>query len=265
MTMNERPIGVFDSGVGGLAVARAIKDVLPEESIYYIGDTANVPYGEKDTAEIQNLVQTIVDHLLLQPCKVIVIACATATVAAAEMLIKSIPTEIPIFNVVTPVINHLSKKYPGKKIGLIGTQYTVDSNYYNDLVEAKKVDIKLSSLATPLLVPMIETDIYNPEIVEEYVRHSVLKDIAAMVLGCTHYGLIKQQISTYYPQQVELIGGAELLAQNLCQVLQERQLINSKPTQNDRFMMTRLTNEGIKITRRLFGEPATCQEIRLDS
>jgi glutamate racemase len=263
MQIPERPIGIFDSGVGGLTVVRAIKDILPQETIYYIGDTANIPYGEKSTEEIQTRVQKIVDYLLFQKCKLIVIACATATVAVAEMLIKQIPPEIPILNVINPVIDHIVKIYAKKKLGLIATQYTVNANYYSNLLKASKADIELVSLATPLLVPMIEADVYEPHILEAYIHHAAFKDIAGMILGCTHYWLIKNHIKTYYPPYVALINGAELLALQLREVLFTRQLMNGTTGYDDRFMVTSSTTGFQKILVKLFGEITACEELEL--
>jgi glutamate racemase len=263
MQTSERPVGVLDSGVGGLTIARAIKDILPQETIYYIGDTANLPYGEKTTESLQTHVQKIIAHLLSQGCKAIVIACNTATVAAADRLKQEIPAHIPLLDVVTPVIDHITQQYPNQKIGLIGTQYTVDTNYYHHLLKARKANILLNSLATPLLVPMIEADQYDAAIVERYVLDPALQDISGLILGCTHYWLIKEQIQRYYPQHFELINGAKLLAQQLREVLSTNQWMNTTSMHHDRFMVTSLTMGFQKILRKLFGETATCEKVEL--
>lgn len=256
-----RPIGIFDSGVGGLTVARAIKDILPEEPIYYIGDTANLPYGDKSTRQIQAYVQKIVNTLLQQQCKVIVIACNTATAAAADMLEQQIGSQVPILNVVDPVITYVKKAFAGKALGLIGTQYTVDSNFYVHKLQAAQVHAHLQCLATPLLVPMIEADIYEAPIVEGYLTDPLLADIEGLILGCTHYWLIQTQIAQYYHNRIELINGANLLASQLRELLIDKGMINASPTiHQDHFMATSLTSGFQIITQRLFGEKVSLLE-----
>lgn len=261
MQMSARPIGVLDSGVGGLTVASAIKAILPQETIYYIGDTANIPYGEQTTAALQTHVQNIVTYLLAQDCKAIVIACNTATVAAADMVRQYIPSDIPVLNVITPVIDYIAQKYAGKKLGFISTSYTVQSNYYGQCLQAKNQEIHLASLATPLLAPMIEADTYDPAIVEQYLSAPALRDIEGIILGCTHYWFIKEQIKSFYPQPIAVIHGVELLANNLRAVLQERRLLSITSPVADRFMVTRATPSFQKVMRKLFGDSATCQAI----
>ena len=198
------PIGIFDSGVGGLTVARAIKDLLPNEPLYYIGDTANLPYGEKSTKQIQTYVKEIGDVLLKQGCKVIVIACSTATAAAAEILQNHIGDRIPVLNVIDPVIAYVKQRYIGKRLGLIGTQYTVNTATYTQKLETSQTNIQLECLATPLLVPMIEADQYEQAILQGYLSQPILADIEGLILGCTHYWLIKKQITDYYQARLKL-------------------------------------------------------------
>ncbi len=250
-----RPIGIFDSGVGGLTVARAIKDILPNEPIYYIGDTANLPYGDKTTVQIQSYVQKIVDVLLKQQCKVIVIACNTATAAVADLLEEQIGSQVPILNVVDPVITYIKQAYVEKRLALIGTQYTIDSNFYARKFQDAQVRTQLQSLATPLLVPMIEANVYEAPIVEGYLSDLLLGDMAGLILGCTHYCLIQSQISQYYHNRIKLINGAHLLALQLQELLISQKIINLAPTvHQDHFMATKLTAGFQLMTQRLFGE-----------
>jgi glutamate racemase len=261
MMQTSKPIGIFDSGVGGLTVARAIKDVLPNEPIYYIGDTANLPYGDKSTLQIQAYVQRIVDTLLKQQCKVIVIACNTATAAAAGMLEQQLGSEVPILNVVDPVIAYIKKAYEGKKLGLIGTQYTVDSNFYVHRLQAAQVHAQLQCLATPLLVPMIEANVYDALIVEGYLTAPLLANMEGLIFGCTHYWLIQSQIAQYYNNRLKLINGAHLVALQLRDLLIDKNMINTSPiVHQDRFMATSLTAGFQIITERLFGEKVSLVE-----
>jgi glutamate racemase len=259
--MELRPIGIFDSGVGGLTVARAIKDILPHEPIYYIGDTAHLPYGDKSTQQIQSYVRRIVDILLQKECKAIVIACNTATAAAADMLEQQLGSQVPILNVVDPVITYVKKAYEGKTLGLIGTQYTVDSNFYIHRLQAAQAHSRLQCLATPLLVPMIEADVYEAPIVEGYLMDSVLGDMEGLILGCTHYWLIQSQIAQYYHDRIELINGAHLVALQLHELLVSKKMTNPAPAAHqDYFMATTLTSGFQMITQRLFGEKVSLVE-----
>lgn len=253
-----RPIGIFDSGVGGLTVARAIKDILPGEPIYYIGDTANLPYGDKSTQQIQAYVRRIADALLQQECKAIVIACNTATAAAADMLEAYVGPHVPVLNVIDPVIAYVKKAYAGKTLGLIGTQYTVDSNFYAQQLQRAQVPTQLTCLATPLLAPMIESNVYEAPIVEGYLSDPLLVGTEGIILACTHYWLIQSQIAQYYHNRVELINGAHLVAAQLRDVLISKKMINPALTvHQDHFMATNLTAGFQIITQRLFGEQAT--------
>jgi glutamate racemase len=248
------PIGIFDSGVGGLTVARAIKDLLPNESLYYIGDTANLPYGEKSTKQIQTYVKQIVDVLMKQGCKIIVIACSTATAAAAAVLQEHIGSRVPILNVIDPVIAYVKQHYAGKTLGLIGTQYTVNTDTYVQKLEKLQANIQLECLATPLLVPMIEADQYEESILQGYLSQPILADIKGLILGCTHYWLIKKQIMDYYQAKVDIINGAQLLAMQVQQILFDKNISNGISTSKDSFMATQYTNGFESVTERLFGE-----------
>lgn len=250
-----RPIGIFDSGVGGLAVARVIKDLLPHEPIYYVGDTANLPYGEKTVIQLQQYTRAIGNLLLAQNCKVILIACNTATAAAARQLQEQVGDQVPVLNVIDPVIDYVKQRYIGKTIGLIGTNYTVQSHVYTKKLQAIQANVDLKVLPAPLLVTMIETDNYQAEVLESYLAHPQLADIQALILGCTHYWLIKQQIAQYYQHQIALIDGASLLATSLQNLLKQLQLSNLEQTDlQDRFVATKLTTNFQVMTKRLFGQ-----------
>jgi glutamate racemase len=252
---DSRPIGIFDSGIGGLAVARVIKDLLPHESLYYIGDTANLPYGEKTTIELQQYTRAIGNLLLAQNCKAIVIACNTATAAAAHQLQEQVGYQVPVLNVIDPVVEYVKQQYTGKTIGLIATNYTVQSHVYTKKFHTIQADIRVKALATPELVPMIESAAYQAEVLESYLAHPQLADIQALILGCTHYGLIKQQIAEYYQHKVALIDGANLLAHSIKTLLEQLQLSNLEhPGLEDLFVATKLTTHFQVMTKRLFGQ-----------
>src|SRR5690606_34697499 len=143
------PIGIFDSGIGGLTVARAVKDILPEEKIIYFGDTAHLPYGDKSTAAIQAYAVKIADVLLKANCKLILIACNSASTAAFELVKAYVASKAAVFNVIDPVVNYLREAHTGSKVWLIGTKQTVKSGVYHQKVDALGENIQLVSLATP--------------------------------------------------------------------------------------------------------------------
>ncbi|MFH1334120.1 MAG: glutamate racemase [Pseudomonadota bacterium] len=224
------PIGVFDSGVGGLTVVRAITDLIPNEKIIYFGDTAHLPYGDKSTAAIQAYSVKICDLLLRHHCKVILIACNSASAAAFDLVKEYVGSRSHVLNVIDPVIDYLREDYTNKQIGLIGTKQTVFSNIYKKKIDALDAGIELKSLATPLLVPMIEEGIASQKICEsmihDYLSRQELSDISALILGCTHYPLIKKQISDFYLGAVEIIDSSEIVAKALKGFLEFHNLLN---------------------------------------
>src|SRR5688572_11549281 len=219
------PIGIFDSGIGGLTVAHAIAKLLPNEQLFYFGDTAHLPYGDKSTAAIQAYSVKICDLLIRQNCKVILIACNSASAAAYELVKEYVGSKAKVLNVIDPIVQYIAKTYPGKSIGLIGTKQTVNSNVYKKKVDALDLGITLKSLATPLLAPMIEEGFFNNNISESviatYLSDPTLENIEALILGCTHYPLIKNQISNFYEGKVDVLDASELVAEYVRHYLKE--------------------------------------------
>lgn len=258
-----QPIGIFDSGIGGLAIARVIKDLLPNEAIYYVGDTANLPYGEQTATQLQTYVKDIGSLLLHQRCKLILIACNTATTAASDILQEHVGPHVPVINVIDPVADHIQQQYAEKTIGLIGTSYTIQSGVYTQKFHALQAGIHLKPLATPLLVPMIEQDNFQTRILQDYLAHPQLQAIQALVLGCTHYLLIKSYIAHFYQGRVAIIDGANTIAKFLRAFLTQHQLRNlGNQTQPDCFVATQLTQGFQATTQRYFGQAAHLVSLR---
>ncbi|MBD2767716.1 glutamate racemase [Hymenobacter sp. BT664] len=211
-----RPIGLFDSGIGGLTVARAVARRLPGERLVYFGDTAHLPYGDKSAAAIQAYSVKICDLLLRQHCKVIMIACNSASAAAYELVREYVGSKARVLNVIDPIVAHLGRAYAGRRVGLIGTKQTVHSNVYKKKVDELDAAVDLRSLATPLLVPMIEEGFFrnaiSDEIIAAYLSQAALADIEALVLACTHYPLIKEQIARYYQGRVDVLDASDVVA-----------------------------------------------------
>jgi glutamate racemase len=218
---SKNPIGIFDSGIGGLTVAKAIVERLPHESIIYFGDTVHLPYGDKSAATIQGYARSIVDMLLAQGCKMIVIACNSASAAAYDFVKEYVGKRALVLNVVDPMIAFLQKQYAdnGKRVGLIGTKQTVNSQIYPQKLAALQVHIDLCALATPLLVPAIEEGFSEHEIIDhllrEYLSRPELRGINALVLGCTHYPVIRDKIARFYANQIEIIDSSPLVAREV--------------------------------------------------
>ncbi len=185
------PIGIFDSGMGGLTVAHAVSHLLPDEQLIYFGDSAHLPYGDKSAATIQAYSIKICDVLLEKGCKVILIACNSASAAAYELIKAYVGSKALVINVIDPVVAYVVSKYAQQRIGLIGTKQTVGSGVYEYQIKVKDASIEIGSLATPLLVPMIEEGFHSNEIseaiIEEYLKSDKLDDIKALILGCPFF------------------------------------------------------------------------------
>lgn len=226
-----RSIGVFDSGVGGLTVAAAIHKLLPMEVIQYYGDTAHLPYGEKSPETIKKYSQGIAQYLLSKDIKLLVIACNTASAWAFQEVVDSIPASIPVINVIDPVVDYIENSKNLKHVGVIATAATVLSGVYSKKIHASDSSKVVSELATPLLVPMIEEGFIENEvsyaILENYLNSATLKDIQALVLGCTHYPLIKPTISKILGPSVELIDNAQSTAELVKKILVNTNSLNS--------------------------------------
>lgn len=252
-----QPIGIFDSGIGGLTVAKAIKELMPGEHIVYFGDTAHLPYGDKSTAAIQAYAVKICDVLLQRGCKVIVIACNSASSAAYELVKAYVGSKAGVFDVIRPVIDYLRERRDIKEVGLIGTRQTVSSGVYQQLM--KEVAQKsCHALATPLLVPMIEEGwIHNQishQIIENYLNEPILAEVEALVLGCTHYPLIAGEIREFYHQGVEVIDSARVVAQSLKAYLELHYLANTQDApKQDHFLVSDLTDNFQAVTKLFFG------------
>lgn len=221
----DRPIGILDSGIGGLTVAQAIIELLPRESLLYFGDTAHMPYGDRPPAAIQGYVRKIADFFLEQKVKLIVVACNTAVAAAYPMLADYLAGRVMLLNVVDPLVEFLGEYYRGKRVGLIGTSLTVNSKIYPDKLAQMGVKLELESLATPLLVPIIEGNWFAhldllKLVVHQYLAHPSLQKIDALALGCTHYPIIREPIAAYYQgASPTILDSAQITAQKTVDLL----------------------------------------------
>lgn len=258
------PVGIFDSGIGGLTVAQAIQQLLPKESIIYFGDTAHLPYGDKSEAAIQAYSIKIADILLKKGCKVIVIACNSASSASYELLKEYVRKDAHIINVIDPMVEYITEHFSGKHIGLIGTKRTVQSGIYARKIQEANQHITLQSLATPLLAPMIEEGFFNNqishEIIRQYLEDPILKDIEALVLACTHYPLIKKEINAFYQNNVTVLDSAQVVAQALQRYLSYNRLLNDADDHANHFFVSDYTESFEASTRLFFGQQVTLEK-----
>jgi glutamate racemase len=251
----KQPIGIFDSGIGGLTVAHAIKTLLPEEDLIYFGDTAHLPYGDKSEAAIQVYSIKIADILLKKGCKVIVIACNSASSASYELLKEYVRTDTHVINVIDPMVELVTQKFKGTNIGLIGTKRTVQSGVYTRKIAESNRNITLHSLATPLLAPMIEEGFFNNqishEIIAQYLSDPQIQNIEALILACTHYPLIKKEINEYYGGRMTILDSSEVVARALHQYLSKEGLLNTAHSADHQFLVSDFT-ESFESSARMF-------------
>ena len=225
----QAPIGVFDSGVGGLTVAREIMRNLPSERIVYFGDTARVPYGSKSKEIVLKFSRQIVRFLQLQDVKAIVVACNTASALALEEIKKEI--DIPIIGVVEPGAKVAASVTKNKKIGLIGTKGTVHSKLYPEIIHSYDKEIQVFGQPCPLFVPLVEEGFAKHKITEEvidiYLSDMRKSEIDTLILGCTHYPLLRSRIMAYFGESVHIVNPAYETAMDLKQILEEQKIANT--------------------------------------
>lgn len=253
--MKNQPIGIFDSGVGGLTVAQSIKQILPGESLIYFGDTAHLPYGDKSAESIRNYSRKITEFLLEHGSKVVLVACNSASASAFDILKKEYGDKTVLIDVIDPVVDYLTTR-SYSKVGVIGTKRTISSGTYENKIRKKSPGTNVVSLATPLLVPMIEEgfifdDISNA-IIRTYLSHDSLEDIQALILGCTHYPIIRNQISKIFNFNIEVIDSGKPVSLILRNHLETNNLLNDSGKVNDRFFVSDYTPYFEKIARMFF-------------
>ena len=260
MEISSRPIGIFDSGIGGLTIAKAVTDLLPNEEIVYFGDTAHLPYGDKSAKLIQYYTQEIVQFLLSKAhCKAIVVACNTASATSYEMLQDQYLGQVPIINVIDPIIEAMDEDDEIRKVGLIATKTTIESGVYQEKLTRCRPDIQLEVLATPLLTPMIEEGFGEDEIsqavIANYLNEERFRNIDALILGCTHYGLIIAEINNFFKDQVKLFDSGDILATNLKNILFSESLLNkSGKKEANQFFVTDFTTSFEQATQLFYKE-----------
>lgn len=252
---NDLPIGVFDSGIGGLTVLKALIRQLPNESFIYLGDTARVPYGTRDPQTITNFSLDLVNFLLEKKVKALVVACNTISATCLEEIKKVSP--VPVIGVIEPTIKFAVEKTQGKKIGVIGTRATVGSKIYDLGFKIYDQNIEVISKSCPLFVPLVEEGLFDSPatkiIAEDYLKIFKENPVDTLILGCTHYPLLKNLIQKIMGD-VLLVDSAQATAQVLKQTLEEKSLNNSSASSSVTIYLTDESGQTKKIIN-LFLDP----------
>lgn len=262
-----QPIGIFDSGIGGLTVAHAITKALPNEQLVYFGDTAHLPYGDKSPDSIKYYSIRIAQFLLEQNCKIIVIACNTASALAYETVKDFVGGRVPVIDVVNPMIDEITRNKKLKHIGVIATKGTVKSDIYSKKLKHRNKNLQVSSLAAPLLVSMIEEGFFNNRtsrtIIHDYLSRPKLKKIDSLILACTHYPLIKPEVEEFYKGKVRIYDNAEAVAKRVAEVLKENKLLSPKKNNKHHFYMSDYAKSFEESAKYFFKSKIRLQEARI--
>ena len=221
-----QPIGVFDSGIGGLTVAAALREFLPAENIFYIGDTARVPYGGKSPHTVERYSVEITGLLLAEHAKLIVVACNTASALAIPRLQEIL--RVPVVGVIEPGAQAAVDATRNGHIGVIGTRATIYSRAYERAIHAQDDKVRVISQACPLLVPLIEEglldDAITDQVIRRYLEKLVREDIDTLVLGCTHYPLLTGAIKKFVGPEIRLVDSARNCAAAVRKLLKAKDL-----------------------------------------
>ncbi len=228
--MTDAPIGIFDSGVGGLTVARAVLDQLPDERLLYLGDTAHVPYGPKPIADVRRYALDCLDRLVDQGVKLLVIACNSASAACLHDARERY--SVPVVEVIRPAVRRAVAATRNGRVGVIGTVATVTSGAYTDAFAAAP-DVTVTSVACPQFVDFVERGVTSGRallgLAQSYLEPLQRADVDTLVLGCTHYPMLAGMIGLVMGDQVTLVSSADETAREVYRVLTERDLLRSGP------------------------------------
>ncbi|MCC5916148.1 MAG: glutamate racemase [Cryomorphaceae bacterium] len=265
-TKSQGPIGIFDSGVGGLTVAQALRAILPGENILYYGDTLHLPYGEKSKEAIIRYSTEITTFLLSKGAKCILIACNSASANAAEYLREKFP-HTTFIDVIQPVVDHI-QQLDKKSIGVIGTKATMNSGAYQRKLLESLPNAKIITKATPLLAAMIEEGFTSgpvtDAVIDAYLHHDAVSHTEALVLGCTHYPLIQNNIRRVLPENCLIIDTPKIVAKSIVQHLENQNMLNNHSVEGQiQFFLSDLTPSFRKQANLFFGKDIEIEEVRV--
>ena len=261
MASDKRPIGVFDSGVGGLTVFQALERALPHESLVYLGDTARVPYGTKSAETVVRYTLEAARFMLRQQVKMVVVACNTASSVALEAMTRE--TRLPVLGVIAPGSRRALERSQTQRIGVIGTRATIASGAYKRAIQALAPEAEVLSQACPLFVPLAEEGWTEGEITrriaEKYLEPFRRADVDTLVLGCTHYPLLRDVIAQVMGAEVDLVDSAEAVAEEAARALAQETGAGAARG-GHHFYVTDAPETFQVVAERFLGRPIHCLE-----
>lgn len=261
--MTDAPIGIFDSGVGGLTVARAVLDQLPHERLLYVGDTAQGPYGPRPIAEVRRCALSALDHLVDQGVKMLVIACNSALAACLHDARERY--DVPVVEVIGPAVRRAAAATRNGRVGVIGTMVTVTSGVYRDAFSAAP-HVTVHSVACPQFVPFVERGITTGRqllgLAQSYLEPLQRAEVDTLILGCTHYPLLAGLLGLVMGDGVTLVSSADETAKDVYRVLTERDLLRPETASppRHRFLATGPADRFAPLARRFLGLAAAAPE-----
>jgi len=258
----DQPIGVFDSGIGGLTVVRSLAELLPSEEIVYLGDTARLPYGTKSAETIRRFAHEDTEFLIERQVKMVIVACHSATSAALPFLKKDY--KLPIIGVIEPGARAAVKLTANRRIGVIGTPATISAGEYERAILAVDPNVRVIAKSTPLFVPLVEEGWVDRsvthQVIAEYLTSFKQDKIDTLLLGCTHYPLLAHALDRFFEYKVKLVDSGDETARATREVLKNMKLLrpSSQPSSHkggSRFYLTDLSPNFRTIGERFLGEP----------
>ena len=250
-------IGIFDSGVGGMTVARAIEQQLPHCRLVYFGDLARTPYGSKSAETIRKYAVENSEFLLARGAEMIIIACNSAASVASDLLREKFP--VPVFEVITPAVRQVARTSIRGRIGIIGTRATIKSRIYEEKIKKLRPDFQIFGQPSPLLVPLVEEGWLDKRetkmIIRRYLHPLKLKNIDTLVLGCTHYPLLKQLIQPRIGRRIRVIDSSQAIAAELADFLRKNtDIIKSLSSAGENeYYVSDITEAAMATAERIFG------------
>lgn len=256
---------MFDSGLGGLTILKALQKMLPNEQFIYYGDTAHLPYGDKSTEALTTYVEEITQFLKSRNCKMVVVACNSATTVIHQA--KNVPyTSAQIVEVISPIVNLIATQTKYKNIGIIGTRKTIGSGMFNVALQKLNPDLNIIAKATPLLVPLIEDGFMDERVLfpvfDRYFAD--FKDCELLIPACTHYPIIYQQIEKYFDYSLKVLHTPKIIAETVATYLKAEYLENVGPKLLDEFHLSDITEEFIREAELFLGQKVEFQKTLLN-
>lgn len=264
-------IGLFDSGVGGLVIAKSVFKLLPKHDFLFLGDTQRVPYGNRDQKTIYTYTRQAVEFLFKQDCKLVVLACNTVSAMALrklqqEWLFKNYPDR-KVLGIIVPTMEVVAQNKNIKSLGVLATQSTVNSHIYKKELKKIRPDIVISEVSAPLLVPMVENDAKKEAVpvLKKYLKPFLKSKVDALVLGCTHYPILLKEVKHILGTKVKVISQTEIVPKKLTSYLKKHSEIEKKLTKKSirEFLVTKTTPELSKIAQKLFGKKIIFKQVKI--